>query len=226
MYCPKCQTNTVSSTIHLLADTATCSNCQTTFHTPLFSAADLPKPPSGVTIEQQQEKIIICATTRSWLGVTLLAPFSFVFLGVSLALFGIFDALNINDSWTTLSLVPFFSIGSVLTSITFYFLIGKTTLTISNTQLTIFTGIGTLGHSTKIGLEDITTIQERRVRNNGGAITAVSVAINGSATQHFGRGLLPERIKYITKALALLVAEIKNGNTDLQSNLSQHLLDN
>ncbi len=244
MQCPECNTTIPKKNVNIATDVAQCAACHTVFRisdaTPTTNMVNTVHPdfelknmPHGVKIEQEVDKIIIRGTTRAWAQALIFAPFGIVFLGIGLLALSFFMYTQVTDIVPYLVITPFLGVGSMLCGVSLFFLFGKVELVLNKTHLSIFNGIGRLGHTVHVPLTDITVIEQRQVRkkksgrkrNISSTKKITVIVLEGRTYQQFGRALLPERRKYIEQALQLLVQEIKADKIEFRTDFTQHLLD-
>ncbi len=237
MQCPNCSSIVLPENINVATDVAQCKSCHTVFRLsehlpqsapkstlavdPLF---DLNTPPKGIVVEEVDGNLVINSTTRS-IGIAIfMTLFMTVWSGASLG--GIYGTQIINgkfDLAMSLFGLPFLGGSILFWSIALMAMFGRVKVTINRNQVEIFTGIGKLGRTKVIALDDISKVYEKTTRGSKGG-TSTSIALEGRSIYQFGRGLSFERQRYVLNALQLLVDDVKHNRNTLMPNLMQHLL--
>src|SRR3984957_14366963 len=149
--CPSCRAKIAAGDINVSTDVALCRSCGNTFRLSEIigaipsSSIDLHSPPSGAWYTPVADGFTAGATTRSWMAL-FIVPFTCVWAGGSM--FGIYGTQIIKGQFipsSSLFGIPFLIGSIVLVSWCAMAVAGKVTVTLHATQLSIFTGVGSIG---------------------------------------------------------------------------------
>lgn len=164
--CPTCRSRIAPDDINVSTDVALCRSCGNTFRlseiigaTPSFSI-DLHSPPSGAWYTPTTDGFTAGATTRTWMALFLI-PFTCVWSGMSMS--GIYGSQIVKGEFNlsgSLFGIPFLLGTIFLISWCAMTVAGQVVVTRRSDQLTIFTGVGSLGWTRTCSLSDFSTVRE------------------------------------------------------------------
>lgn len=209
MNCPKCHTAILSQDLNIQDNIAKCAHCEN-----IFKASDglasvdvkfnIRQPPDGAWYQQNADKIIFGATTRSAAAFYLI-PFACVWSGFSLG--SIYESQIAQHEFMlfeSLFGIPFllgtlFMIKMILMSI-----VGKVEIVTDRNSGTIFTGIAGFGRKHSFLWRDISTIHNGMDRPWYQRHENEVIVLEGASAYLFGGDLNEQRRYYVLNALKKL----------------------
>ena len=208
--CPSCRARIAPDDINVFTDIALCRSCGNTFRLSEIIGAvpstsvDLHSPPSGAWYTPMTDGFVAGATTRTWMAL-FLVPFTCVWAGGSMAaIYGTQIMKGQFSLFPSLFGLPFL-VGSIfLVSWCAMCVAGKVTVTRHSDQLTIFTGVGSIGWTRTCALSDFSTVREGYggLGNwNWNSRQGPSIRLEGKRAVAFGSMLSTERRYFLLKVL-------------------------
>lgn len=173
---------------------------------------DLNNPPNGTWFRYEMNNLIVGASTRSP-AAFFLVPFMIVWSGGSLG--GIYGTQLYNNEFDlVLSLfgLPFLAGSILFWGITLMAIAGKTEVTLSKYDGSVFTGIGKMGITKKFDWQEVTGISMKSTRGrNGRAVKTICVTAQKDIK--FGSALKKERKYYLYLAIKSVYEKISAGRS-------------
>ena len=164
--CPSCRSRIAPDDINVATDVALCRSCGNTFRLSEIigaipsSSFDLGSPPRGAWFEPLPDGFTASATTRTWMAL-FIVPFTCVWSGLSMS--GIYGSQIVKGHFNLFSSLfgmPFL-IGTIfLVSWCAMCVAGQVVITRRSDQLTIFTGVGSIGWTRACSLSDFSIVRE------------------------------------------------------------------
>lgn len=206
--CPSCRSRIAPDDINVSTDVALCRSCGNTFRLSEIigaipsSSIDLHSPPSGAWYTPMADGFTAGATTRTWMAL-FLVPFTCIWAGGSM--FGIYGTQIVKGHFSLASSlfgVPFL-IGSVfLVSWCLMNVAGQVVITRHSDQLSIFTGVGSIGWTRSCQLSDFSTVREgygsfSGMNNRQGP----AIRLEGKRALAFGSMLSTDRRYFLLKVI-------------------------
>ena len=216
MNCPKCNSTLTKEHINVQTDLAHCSNCNHVFNlsshvanTLLGRSFDINKPPKGAWLKPTVNGLALGASLKSSIAF-FMVPFMLVWSGVALGgIYGTQLAKGKFDLFLSLFGVPFLLGALFFWGITFLFIWGKITISISKHGGEIFTGIGKFGKKQPFVWSEIDSVKEGISGYSSKGRTQTMLFFEGQKRIKFGWGLKAERRYYLMKALEDILNRIK-----------------
>ena len=210
VFCPSCRSRIAPADINVSTDVALCRSCGNTFRLSEIIGAipstsiDLHSPPSGAWYTPLADGFTAGATTRTWMAL-FLVPFTCVWAGGSLT--GIYGTQILSGKYSLSSSlfgVPFLLGSIALISWCAMCVAGQVTITRHSDQLTIFTGVGTIGWTRTCALSDFSTVREGFSGFGGwnwNRQQGPSIRLEGKRAVAFGSILSVDRRYFLLKVL-------------------------
>lgn len=204
MNCPYC--NSIIDENDIEKNTVYCQECYEIFDISEYFEAeeknnfDIENPSKGVWFQQEKDKEIIGATTRSHMGYFLLF---FTLIWAKMTVWEIYGTQIIKGDFQielTLFGIPFIIGILILIWFSALFLGGKVEITIENNKTTIFTGVGNIGFRKIFDINSINNIKLEEKRGSKGNRYKV-IMIKAYKKTTFGSLLTEERINFMYFAL-------------------------
>jgi len=214
--CPSCRSRIAPDDINVSTDVALCRSCGNTFRlSEIIGAApstsiDLHSPPSGAWYTPMADGFTAGATTRTWLALFII-PFTCVWSGGSML--GIYGTQIMSGKYSLASSifgVPFLLGTIVLVSWCTMCVAGEVTVTVHSGQLTIFTGVGSIGWRRTCVLSDFSTVREGYSGLGGwnwNRQQGPSIRLEGKRAVAFGSMLSTDRRYFLLKVLQASLRE-------------------
>ena len=206
--CPSCRAKIATDDINVSTDVALCRSCGHTFRlseiigTIPSSSIDLNSPPSGAWYTAAADGFTAGATTRSWMAL-FLVPFTCVWAGGSMfAIYGTQIMKGQFSLFPSLFGIPFL-VGSIfLVSWCAMAVAGKVMVSRHSDQLTIFTGVGSIGWARTCSLSDFSSVREGYANFSGwNNRQGPSIRLEGKRAVAFGSMLSTDRRYFLLKVL-------------------------
>ncbi|HEY2468228.1 MAG TPA: hypothetical protein VGI45_10395 [Terracidiphilus sp.] len=216
--CPSCRSRIAPNDINVSTDVALCRSCGNTFRLSEIigaipsSSIDLHSPPSGAWYTPMADGFIAGATTRTWMAL-FLVPFTCVWAGGSM--FGIYGTQIMTGKYSASSSlfgIPFL-IGSIfLVSWCLMNVAGKVTVTRHSDQLSIFTGVGSIGWTRTCQLSDFSTVREGYGSFSGWNRQGPAIRLEGKRAVAFGSMLSTDRRYFLLKVIQSALREARSSS--------------
>lgn len=208
--CPTCRSKIAPDDINVSTDVALCRSCRNTFRLSEIlgaipsSSIDLHSPPAGAWYTPTADGFIAGATTRTWMALFLI-PFTCVWSGLSMS--GIYGSQIVKGEFNlsgSLFGIPFL-LGTVfLVSWCAMTVAGQVVVTRHSDQLTIFTGVGSIGWTRTCSLSDFSIVREGYAGMNSwnwNRRQGPSIRLEGKRAVAFGSTLSTDRRYFLLKVL-------------------------
>ena len=209
--CPSCRAKIAADDINVSTDVALCRSCGNTFRLSEIiggipsSSIDLHSPPSGAWYTPMADGFAAGATTRTWAAL-FIVPFTCVWSGISM--FGIYGTQIIKGQFSlagSLFGIPFFIGTIVLVSWCAMSVAGKVTIARHSDQLSIFTGVGSIGWTRTYAFSDFSTVREGYAGlnswSNWNRQQGPAIRLEGKRAVAFGSMLSTDRRYFLLKVL-------------------------
>lgn len=208
--CPTCRSKIAPDDINVSTDVALCRSCGNTFRLSEIigaipsSSIDLHSPPSGAWYAPTADGFTAGATTRTWMAL-FIVPFTCVWSGFSMS--GIYGSQIVKGEFnlsSSLFGIPFLLGTIFLFSWCAMAVFGRVTITRHSDQLTIFTGVGSIGWTRTCALSDFSTVREGYSGFNNwnwNSRQGPSIRIEGKRAVAFGSMLSTDRRYFLLKVV-------------------------
>lgn len=219
--CPSCRSRIAPDDINVSTDVALCRSCGNTFRLSEIIGAipstsiDLHSPPSGAWYTPTAAGFTAGATTRTWTALFII-PFTCVWSGFSMS--GIYGSQIVKGEFNLSSSIfgiPFL-LGTVfLVSWCVMSVAGNVTITKRSDQLTIFTGVGSIGWTRTCPLSDFSTVREGYPGMgtwNWNGRQRPAIRLEGKRAVAFGSMLSTERRYFLLKVLQTALRDSIHSN--------------
>ena len=211
--CPSCGGAIAPDDVNVAKDVAFCRACNEAFELSElvdedeFDDVNLDQMPAGVAIDDYGGRVVITASTRSgW------ALFWLIFVGM----FGIMAPVMMIASQIsegkfqigqTLFALPFMAVGAFALYMFLLMVIGRVQVTLEGDQVTIFTGVGSLGRTKTGDLKDFTGVRlvDSGTRVNNRPVPCIQ--LDGPKPIKFGTWLRLQRKEYVAAIMERLIKE-------------------